>query len=130
MQPITSELKNARERLLKETFHQQWDFRSLAEHMEQLCGLFPRTSREQHRALIAEFHNCAGRLPCVFDDDYGALLLESTADLTDDPLLRRWLYTEARFRAEWCAQAATAGGEGISRYQAVRRLNEKLQESD
>ena len=57
MQPITSELKNARERLLKETFHQQWDFRSLAEHMEQLCGLFPRTSREQHRALIAELHN-------------------------------------------------------------------------
>ena len=37
--------------------------------------------------------------------------------------LRAFLLSEARFRAAWCVQAATAGGEAIARAVHLRRLN-------
>ena len=126
MQNIGADLDRAREKLRNEKFHQQWDCRVLAECLEKDANMFQRTSRDQHRDLIARFHNCAGKLPYVFDWDYGALVLEATAVSIDDISLRVWLLTEARFRATWCAQGGTAGGECIARYQHVKRLDEKL----
>jgi hypothetical protein len=126
MQNISADLDRARERLRAEKSHQQWDYRALAECLEKYASMFHRTSRDQHRDLIARFHNCAGKLPYVFDWDFGALLLEATAAEIDDRDLRVWLLTEARFRATWCAQAGTAGGECLARYRHVKRLDERL----
>jgi hypothetical protein len=129
MQNISTELDRARDRLRNEKFHQQWDYRILAEHLEKLASMFQRTSRDQHRDLIAQFHDCAGKLPYAFDQDFGALVLEAIAVSVGDRDLRVWLLTEARFRATWCAQAGTAGGECIARYQHVKRIEESLRDN-
>jgi hypothetical protein len=89
--------------------------------------MFARTSRDQHRELIAQFHDCAGKLPYVDDCDFGALVLESAAEAVTDGELREFLLSEARFRAMWCVQAATAGGEAIARSAHLRRLDERTQ---
>jgi hypothetical protein len=123
----TSQLKEARERLAAETFQQRWDFRALAAHLESLAGMFARTSRDQHRELVAQFHDCAGKLPYIDDCDFGALVLENAADAVADNELRAFLLSEARFRAAWCVQAATAGGEAIARAAHLRRLDERIQ---
>jgi hypothetical protein len=119
MQNTGTELDEARKQLCAEKFHPQWDYRTLATHLEQLASLFQRTSSD-HRGLIAQFHDCAGKLPFIADRDFGALVLEATAAGIDDRDLRAWLYTEARFRAAWCAQAATAGGESIARSRHIK----------
>lgn len=74
---------------------------------------------------MAEFHNCAGRLPYFQDCDIGALVLEAAADAANDPELRSFLYDAARLRAIWCAQGATARGEGVARMAHVDRLEGK-----
>jgi hypothetical protein len=128
MQDIITELNKARVTLGSEKFHEQWNYRVLAECLEQLASMFQRTSHDQDRDLIAQFHDCTGKLPYVFDQDFGALVLESVATNIDDKQLRTWLLTEARFRATWCAQAGTAGGECIARYQHVNRLDGELRD--
>jgi len=62
MQNISAELDRAREGLRGEKYHQQWDFHVLAECLEKHASMFQRTSRDQHRDLIAQFHDCAGKL--------------------------------------------------------------------
>ncbi len=89
--------------------------------------MFARTSRDQHRELVAQFHDCAGKLPYVDDCDYGALVLESASEAVTDGDLRVLLLSEARFRAMWCVQAATAGGEALARAVHLRRLDERTQ---
>ena len=126
MSAITTELDQAKEILRSEKFHEQWDYRSLVGHLDRLARMFQRTRRDQHRDLIAQFHDSAGKLPCVLDRDFGALVLEAAACSVEDRELRAWLYTEARFRAVWCSQAGTAGGECIARYKHVMRLGERL----
>jgi hypothetical protein len=123
----TSNLRHAKERLAAETFQQRWDYRALAGHLESLASMFARTSRDQHRELIAQFHNCAGKLPYVDDCDFGALVLESAADATKDEQLCEFLLSEALYRATWCMQAATAGGEAIARSIHLKRLDERIQ---
>jgi hypothetical protein len=125
MQDISIELEAGREKLRDEKCS-QWDCHILGVHLEQLASMFQRTSRDEHRDLIAQFHNYAGKLPYVLDQDFGALVLEVAADGIDDKDLQAWVLTEARFRATWCAQAGTAGGECLARYQHVKRLDEKL----
>jgi len=123
------EIQDAKAWLTKETFHEKWDYPALVLHLEQLAEIFTRTSQAQHRALISEFHNCAGRLPYFQDRDIGALILEENADSISDNDLRLFLYTEARLRATWCAQGATAGGEGMARVRHVKELDEKIQKT-
>ena len=125
----TSHLQQARERLVTQTFQERWDYRALAAHLESLVSVFARTSRDQHRELIAQFHDCAGKLPYVDDCDFGALVLEDAADAVTDSELREFLLSEARFRATWCVQAATAGGEAIARSVHLRRLDERIQKA-
>ena len=127
MRSATSHLQQAKERLVADTFQQRWDYRALAGHLESLASMFVRTSRDQHRDLIAQFHDCAGKLPYVDDCDFGALVLEGAAEVVTDEELREFLLTEARFRAMWCVQAATAGGEAIARSVHLRRLDERTQ---
>jgi hypothetical protein len=126
---IADELEKTRDEICHERPRQSWNYQALVERLDKLAEMFSRTSRDQHRALVAEFHNCAGQIPYALrcDCDYGALLLEATADEIAEANLRSWLYAEARIRAEMCAQAGTAGGESIARYQHVKRLDEKLQ---
>lgn len=120
------EIQDARDTICRDTARHHWDFRVLIEHLDRLASMFARTSSDQHRSLIAEFHSCAGQLPYAQEYDYGALVLEAAGDAVAVPELRRWLHTEARIRAEMCARGGTAGGECIARYQHVRRLDEKL----
>jgi hypothetical protein len=126
MSAIAIELDEAKERLRHEKFRQHWDYPSLIEHFDRLASMFQRSSHDQHRDLIAQFHDCAGKLPYVFDQDFGALVLEAAAFSVEDKELQAWLYTEARYRALWCAQAGTAGGECVARYQHVKRLDDRL----
>jgi hypothetical protein len=103
----------------------------LATHVEDLAWLFQRLTPAQRREWAAQFHNAAGKLPYVEDCDFGALVLECVADSVFGfgeirSEIQRYLYTEAIFRARECAQAATAGGEGIARAQHLSRLDEKL----
>jgi len=109
------------------TFQERWNYQQLAGHLQSLASMFIRTSRAQQRELVAQFHDCAGKLPYVEDCDFGALVLEGAAEAATDSELRAYLLTEARFRAIWCVQAATAGGEAIARAVHLRRLEERLQ---
>ncbi|MDB6122740.1 MAG: hypothetical protein JWQ71_1733 [Pedosphaera sp.] len=127
MRSTTSQLQEARDRLVAETFQQRWDYRALAAHLESLASMFARTSRDLHRELVAQFHDCAGKLPYIDGCDFGALVLESAADAVADGELRAFLLCEARFRATWCVQAATAGGEAIARAVHLKRLDERIQ---
>jgi hypothetical protein len=88
--------------------------------------MFRRSLVEDHRELIGCFHNAAGGFAYFRDEDVGALVLEEAADTTQDAKLKLFLYTEAFYRAQWCAQAATAGGEGASRSQHVHELQAKM----
>jgi hypothetical protein len=126
MQNTRDELNRAKERLCSEKSHQHWDYHALVNHLEKLTGMFSLTSPDQNRDLIAQFHDCAGKLPYAFDQDFGALVLEDAALQVENQDLRSWFLIEARYRANWCAQAGTAGGECIARYQHVKRLEESL----
>ena len=128
MERIALKIKKAHEefKVNKENPFRQWNFDILAEHLEHLASMFERTNYDEHRDLIGQFHDCAGKLPYCHDEDFGALVLEDTADNAKDSKLREWLYTEARFRATWCAQGGTSDGEIIATYLAVKRLDEKL----
>ena len=98
-------------------------------HLENLASLFGRIDQQQHDVSFAEFHNIAGKLPYVSDSDFGALILEREADLNATCPLKPRLYREAMWRARWCAQAASAGGEGLARIEDVDRLMNKIQEA-
>ena len=76
---------------------------------------------------LARFHNDAGRYDYWCDCDVGALLLECVADaIGQGGVQKRILYRHAHFRAVWCAQTATSGGEGVARSAHVRKLDTKL----
>jgi len=123
----TSEIQRAHAQLSA----QSRELGILATDVEELAWVFPRSKPEQRRELVAQFHKAAGKLPYVEDCDFGALVLECVGDSVFGfgelrRELRTCLYTEAIFRARWCAQAATAGGKGIARAQHLNRLDEKL----
>lgn len=103
------------------------DYPTLVRHLEQMAALFLRTSKDQHRSMVAEFHNFAGQLPYFQDCDIGAMILEGAADSAGDSVLRTFLYTEALFRATWCARGASAAGEGVARGRHVKILYGKIQ---
>lgn len=126
--PTDSNLRNAREHLAAMRFQGSWDYRQLSAHLESLAGMFTRVGGDQFRELAAQVHDCAGKLPYVDDCDYGALVLESVSETAASAELRLWILTEARFRALWCVQGATAGGEAIARGQHLKRLEEKIRE--
>jgi hypothetical protein len=123
-------IEEARRVLAIQTYHEQWNYPTLGAHLESLASMFSRTSKDQHRELAAEFHDCAGRLPYLHDCDFGALILEDIADSIDDASLRVWILTEAFFRAKWCIQGASAGGESISRSRHYSRIEEKLKNAE
>ena len=125
MTRTTTELQDAKAWLATEPQQEPWRLSALARHLEAFVAIFSRTSTDQHQSMIREFHNGAGRLPYFQDTDIGALILEAAADASEDSALRRFLYTEALFRARWCASGATAGAEGHARSVHVRRLDEK-----
>jgi hypothetical protein len=99
------------------------------DHLEKLASLLIRIDQQHLDVSFAEFHNFAGRLPYAGDSDFGALILEREADLTATGHLKVRLYREAMWRARWCAQAATAGGEGLARIEEVDRLMTIIQEA-
>lgn len=100
------------------------------QHLEKIANLLLRVDRQHRDVSFAEFHNIAGRLPYTSDSDFGALILEREADLNATGELKARLYREAMWRARWCAQAATAGGEGLARIEDVDRLMSKTKEAE
>lgn len=76
--------------------------------------------------LFAQFHNQAGRLPYIDDEDVGAVILQFTAFETDDIGLKKRFFEEAIRRASWCAQGASSGGEGESRKRHLFELVNQL----
>jgi hypothetical protein len=99
-------------------------------HVEKLADVICRLDRRHYDVSFAEFHNYAGRLPYVADSDFGALVLEREADVNATGSLKARFYREAMWRARWCAQSASAGGEGLARIEAVDRLMTKINEAE
>jgi len=89
------------------------------------CELLSLIAPNEREELICQIHNEAGKLCYVDDRDQAAILLELIGDQTEDAVLRLLCYKHAVFRAKWCAQAATGGGEGISRAVHLRILQDK-----
>ncbi|HEY1107131.1 MAG TPA: hypothetical protein VGE76_00820 [Opitutaceae bacterium] len=129
METAASELRRAREVLGREIHRETWDYAQLADQLCRLAVIFERVSEEGRRELTAQFHDMAGRLPVVLDADFGALVLEELADSVSDRPLKRWLYTEAGYRANWCVQSGTAGGECLARVVHVQRIEAKLKKA-
>ena len=77
-------------------------------------------------ALLEKIHAAAEPLPYAADSDFGALLLESAAADCTDRMWKAKLLGAALRRAQACAAAATAGGEGLARMQDVRRIQAEL----
>lgn len=128
MKSAADEIPAAKKTMVEENHHEKWDYIRLADYLEKLATMFERTKSEEHREMIGRFHNVAGRLPVVWniESDFGALVLEARADEVADAVLRKWLYTEAKFRALWCVQGGTAGGECIARSQHLNRIEAKI----
>jgi hypothetical protein len=123
---LSQELLVARQRLASLRRQPESEYGVIAHHLETLADMFDRTSRDQHRELAAEFHDCAGCLPYVGDADFGSLVLEHAAGTVQDPALRSFLLAEAVFRARWCVRAATGGAESIARGARLARLEQAL----
>ena len=98
--------------------------------LEKFAEIILRISVDQHDSTFAEFHNRAGRFPFANDSDIGTLILERLAERSNSEALKWRLYREASWRATWCAQAATAGGEGLARSQDVERLTAKTKQAE
>ena len=94
----------------------------LAEQASRLADL-PGDSLKQ---AVKEFSVAANGYFSAADSDYGALLLESLADATEDPTRKRVLYEEAAARASIFASWATSGSEGMARSVDVERIAAKL----
>lgn len=129
METAASEVRRAREALGRETHRETWDYAQLADQLHRLAVVFERGSEDGRRELTAQFHDLAGRLPYVLDSDFGALVLEELADSVSDRSLKRWLYTEAGYRANWCVQSGTAGGECLARLVHAQRIEAKLKKA-
>lgn len=99
--------------------------RQIAQRILELAHLMPRMAAEQHEEVVAEIHSLSGRLDYVFDDDFGAVALEEAGDVAADVQQQRYLYRHALYRATWCAQAASASGEGIARSCRIERIRAK-----
>ena len=99
--------------------------RWIAQRVLEMAEMLPRIAADQHEEVVAEIHTLSGRLEYVFDDDFGAVVLEEAGDEASGAQ-RRYLYRHALYRATWCAQAATAGGEGIARSLRIERIRAKL----
>ena len=95
--------------------------------LETLASTLTRLVDGQLPEALAQFHDIAGRLSYVADSDFGALLLESLASETADVPLARELLTHASYRARWCAQNASSGGEGMARAIDLHRIDSKLE---
>src|SRR3990172_4317193 len=93
---------------------------------QSLAQLLVRAHPEQRRELIAKFHDCAGKIPYPDDADIGALFLEDAGDKAQDSEQKKFLYQEAYFRASWCADSGTSGGECLARSKHLDRVNDKL----
>jgi len=96
------------------------------EHMLNIASMFDRLSdKSMMNGLVAQFHNFAGQCPYINDRDIGALVLEITAMNSPGMELQKRLLEEAAYRASWCAQSASSGGEGASRAEHLYRLLKK-----
>lgn len=92
----------------------------------EMGSIFFHLDKSKWNDAISKFHIDAGRLDYVFDNDFGALVLEKTAEHSSSTDIKRFLLHHAFMQAEWRAQAATAGGELIARDQHVDQILKKL----
>jgi hypothetical protein len=97
-----------------------------AERLIQLTESLWRVLPGEREEAIAEIHNLAGQLPYLDDRDYGAVALEAAGDSIKEPDFKLIVYTHALYRARWCAQASTSGGEGLARAQHIAAIEAKL----
>lgn len=95
-------------------------------HLKRSAEAIPHLlDPSQTEMSLVEFHSLAGRLPFWHDFDVGALILEAVADELPNGQLKEVLYRHALYRAQLCASAATAGGEGLARMMHVNELKAK-----
>ncbi len=126
MDPAWPSLEISIAELKQETVQLKYDYISLVKHLQNLGEKLVSTSPENRRELIAQFHDCAGKIPYAGDCDVGALVLESIADTIEDHEMQMWLYHEAGFRANWCAESGTSGSECHARSVHFKRIHKKI----
>ena len=113
--------------LAQVTVQPRYNYVTLVNHLQNLGEKLIGVSAENRRERIAKFHDCAGKIPYAADCDVGALVLEAIADSIDDLDCKQWLYQESLFRAWWCVESGTAGGECHARSRHYERIREKVQ---
>jgi len=99
--------------------------RSIAVHMMRIVEMLPRVISDQREETIAQIHNLSGRLSYYEDRDLGALALESIGDLITEKEFQNMVYTHALYRAKWCAQSGTSGGESLARANHIHAIEAK-----
>jgi len=100
--------------------------KSVAAHMLSIAEMLPRVITEQREETIAQIHDLAGRISFYEDRDLGALALESIGDLITEKEFRKIVYIHAIYRARWCAQSGTSGGESLARANHLKAIEAKL----
>ncbi len=109
-----------------ENVQPKYGYVSLVNHLQNVGENLVSTSPENRREPIAQFHDCAGKIPYAGDCDVGALVLESIADTIEDHEMQMWLYQEAGFRAKWCAESSTSGSECHARSVHFKQIHKKI----
>jgi hypothetical protein len=104
---------------------QNTDERSIAAHMLRIAEMLPRVISDQREETIAQIHNLAGSLSYYEDKDLGALALEAVGDLITEKEFQKIIYTHALYRARWCAQSGTSGGESLARANHIHAIEAK-----
>jgi hypothetical protein len=100
--------------------------RSIAAYMLRIVEMLPRVMSDQREETIAQIHNLAGCLSYLDDRDLGALALEAIGDLITEKEFQKIIYTHAIYRARWCAQNGTSGGESLARADHIRLIEAKI----
>ena len=94
--------------------------------MLRVVEMLPRVISDQREETIAQIHDLAGRLSYYEDRDLGALALEAVGDLITEKEFQRIIYTHALYRARWCAQGGTSGGESLARANHIYVIEAKM----
>lgn len=94
--------------------------------VDQIVSAIASSPSLEHVEILWGQLECeANRLGWPFDRDYAALALQYSS-LNASPSVGKEMLKFAPGRAEWCATAATSGGEGLARSRHVNELHSLL----
>ena len=104
--------------------------RAAAEQLLNEVIALPELEPDQRDEAFTRIRPLGGIVPDYQLSSLGANLLETIGDSLADSALRKALYAEALYHAEWYAACSTSGGEGTARMMHVHEIETKLRTLD